>query len=112
MTSRDVDGYTNLNTADAGLVLTVYAPDGSGKRVSFEEVQAEIEKLGLKGIKWEDVKHVVDKANGHAAVIVPPKARTGDAQIFVEISDDQMNAKVTVLPPESGGRPANLEEGH
>lgn len=109
MTSRDVDGYPNLNTADDGLVLTVYAPEGSGKRVAFEEVQAEIEKLGLKGIKWEDVKHVVDKANGHAAVIVPPKARTGDAQIFVEISDDQMNAKVTVLPPEAGGRPATLD---
>jgi uncharacterized protein (DUF342 family) len=109
MTSRDVDGYPNINTADDGLVLTVYPPEGSGKRVTFEAVQAEIEKLGLKGVKWEDVKHVVDRANGHATVIVPPKARSGDAQIFVEVSDDEMTAKVTVLPPEPGGRPANLD---
>jgi uncharacterized protein len=109
MTSRDVDGYPNINTADDGLVLTVYPPEGSGKRVTFEAVQAEIEKLGLKGVKWEDVKHVVDRANGHATVIVPPKARSGDAQIFVEVSDDEMTAKVTVLPPEPGGRPASLD---
>lgn len=109
MTSRDVDGYPNLNTADDGLVLTVYPPEGSGKKVTFEAVQAEIEKLGVKGIKWEDVKHVVDRANGHATVIIPPKAKSGDAQIFVEVSDDQMTARVTVLPPEAGGRPANLD---
>jgi hypothetical protein len=109
MTSRDVDGYPNINTADDGLVLTVYPPEGSGKKVSFEEVRAEIEKLGLKGIKWEDVKHVVDQAKGRAAVIIPPKARTGDGQIFVEVTDDQMTAKVTILPPEAGGRPANMD---
>jgi uncharacterized protein (DUF342 family) len=109
MTSRDVDGYFNINTADDGLVLTVYPPEGSGKRVSFESVQAEIEKLGYKGVKWEDVKRVVDRANGHATVIIPPKAKSGDAQIFVEVSEDEMTAKVTVLPPEPGGRPATLD---
>lgn len=109
MTSRDVDGYPTINTADDGLVLTVYPPEGSGKRVTFEAVQAEIEKLGIKGVKWEDVKHVVDRANGHATVIIPPKAKSGDAQVFVEVSEDQMTAKVTVLPPEPGGRPATLD---
>ena len=109
MTSRDVDGYPNINTADDGLVLTVYPPEGSGKKVSFEEVRAEIEKLGLKGVKWDDIKHVVDKAAGRPSVVIPPKAKSGDAQIFVEVSEDQMSAKVTVLPPERGGKPANLD---
>jgi len=109
MTSRDVDGYPNINTADDGLVLTVYPPEGSGKKVMFDDLRAEIEKLGLKGIKWEDIKHVVDKASGHPTVVIPPKAKTGDAQIFVEVSEDQMAAKVTVLPPERGGKPANLD---
>ncbi len=35
MANRDVDGYPNINTADDGLVLTVYAPEGSGKKVSL-----------------------------------------------------------------------------
>jgi uncharacterized protein (DUF342 family) len=109
MTNRDVDGYPNINTADDGLVLTIYPPEGSGKKVAFEDVRADIEKLGFKGVKWEDVKHVVEAAKGRAVVIVAPKARSGDSPIFVEVSDDLMTAKVTVLPPEQGGHPASLD---
>lgn len=108
MTSRDVDGYANINTADDGLVLTVYPASGSGKRATLDEVKAEIERLGVQAVKWEDVKHVVDNATGHAVVLIPFKAANGDAQIFVEISDDEMSAKITVLPPE-GGKPATVD---
>ena len=90
MSSNDVDGYPKINTADDGLVLTVYPAEGSGKRVTFEQVKAEIEKLGVKSVKWDDVKHVVDKQSGQPGVIIPPKAKTGDAQIFVEIVDEEL----------------------
>jgi len=109
MTSRDVDGYPNINTADDGLVLTVYPPEGSGKKVTFEAVRAEIEKHGVKAVKWEDVKHVVDKASGHPTVLVPAQSKSGDAQIFVEVANGEMSAKVTILPPEPGGRAANVD---
>jgi uncharacterized protein (DUF342 family) len=109
MSNRDVDGYPNINTADDGLVLTVYPAEGSGKKVTFDAVRAEIEKLGVKGVKFEDVKHVVDRANGHPVVLIPPKPKSGDSQIFVEVSEDFMSAKVTVLPPERGGKPATLD---
>jgi uncharacterized protein (DUF342 family) len=107
--AKDVDGYPNINTADDGLVLTVYAPEGNGKKATFDDVRAEIEKLGLKGVKFEDVKHVVDRANGHPVVLMAPKPKSGDSQIFVEVSEDQMSAKVTVLAPERGGKPATLD---
>ena len=42
-------------------------------------------------------------------VILPPKPKAGDSQIFVEIDPEEMEAKVTVLPPDRGGSPANLE---
>jgi uncharacterized protein (DUF342 family) len=112
MTARDVDGYPNINTADNGLVLTVYPPEGSGKRVTFDAVRADIEKLGIKAVKWEDVKHVVDKANGHPTVIIPAKSKTGDSQIFVEIAEGEMSAKVTILPPDPGGHGATLDRVH
>jgi uncharacterized protein (DUF342 family) len=109
MTTRDVDGYPNINTADDGLVLTVYPPEGSGKKVSFDAVRAEIEKLGVKGVKFEDVKQVVDRSKGLPVVLLAPKPKSGDAQIFVEISEDEMSAKVTVLAPERGGKTATLD---
>ena len=99
MNSRDVEGYPHINTADGGLVLTVYPPEGSGKRCTFEAVRAEIERLNVKSVNWEDVKHVVDNALGHPVVLIPPKANNGDSQIFIEISEDEMSARVTVLPP-------------
>jgi uncharacterized protein (DUF342 family) len=107
--AKDADGYFNINTADDGLVLTVFAPEGNGKKATFEDVRAEIEKLGIKGLKFEEVKHVSDRANGHPAVLVPPKPKSGDSQIFVEVSEDLMSAKVTVLAPERGGKPATLD---
>ncbi|HTB22118.1 MAG TPA: FapA family protein [bacterium] len=109
MAIRDQDGYPNINTADDGLVLTVYPPAGSGKRCTFDEVRSSIEHLNVKGVNWEDVKHVVDNASGHPVVLAPPKAKNGDSQIFVEISEDAMTARVTVLPPDPGGSPANLD---
>jgi uncharacterized protein (DUF342 family) len=109
MTNRDVDGYQSINTADEGLVLTIYPPEGSGKRVTFDHLRADIEKLGLKGVKWDDVKHVVDKASGRPEVLIQPKPKSGDSQIFVEVSEDEMTAKVTILPPERGGKPATLD---
>lgn len=112
MTSRDVDGYPNINTADDGLVLTVYPPEGSGKKVTFEAVRADIEKLGIKAVKWEDVKHVVDKASGRPVVLLPPKSRSGDSQIFVEVAEGEMSAKVTILPPDPGGHGATLDRVH
>src|ERR1700722_4460087 len=109
MNSRDVEGNPHINTADGGLVLTVYPPEGSGKRCTFEAVRAEIERLNVKSVNWEDVKHVVDNALGHPVVLIPPKAKNGDSQIFVEISDDEMSARVTVLPPDPGGQPGTLD---
>src|SRR5665213_2993390 len=109
MTSRDVDGYANINTADDGLIVTVYPPEGSGKRCTLDSVRTEIERHDLKTVNWEDVKHVVDNALGHAVVLIPSKPKNGDSQIFVEMSDDAMSARVTILPPDPGGKPATLD---
>jgi len=108
--SEIVDGYAQINTADEGLILTVHPPQHGGKKVTFEQVKADIEALGTHAaIKWEEVKRVTDLHSGRPVVIIQPKAKAGDSQIFVEISEDEMQAKVTVLPPERGGRPATLD---
>ncbi len=84
-------------------------PRAAARRSAFEAVRAEIEKLGVKGVKFEDVKQVVDRSKGLPVVLLAPKPKSGDSQIFVEVSEDLMSAKVTVLPPERGGRPATLD---
>lgn len=103
-----VDGYPQINTADEGLVLTVFPPKSGGKKMPFEAAKTEIESRGVKNVRWDDVKKVVEASTGKPVVIIPPKANTGDAQVFVEIDAEEMEAKVTVIPPEHGGKPADL----
>src|SRR6266852_1646695 len=107
-----VDGYPQINTADDGLILTVMPPQGGGKKASFEAIKAEIEGRGVKAVKWEDVKKAVDLHSGKPVVLIPSKPRTGDSQIFVEVSEDEKEAKVPVLPPDRGGKPATLDRIH
>jgi len=105
-----VDGFPQVNTSDDGLIVTVFPPKDGGKKLPFDALKAEIEGRGVKGVKWEDVKKAVDASSGKPVVFIPPKARAGDAQIFVEVDAEEMEAKVTVLPPEQrGGRIADLE---
>lgn len=91
-----VDGFPQVNTSDDGLVVTVFPPKEGGKKLPFDALKAEIEGRGVKGVKWEDVKKAVDASSGRPVVLIPPKARAGDAQIFVEIDAEEMEAKVTV----------------
>ena len=59
---------------------------------------------GVGGLKWDDVKHAVDRASGHAIVIIPPKAKTGDAQIFIDLLDlPRLDHDYTVFARVIGG---------
>jgi uncharacterized protein (DUF342 family) len=109
MAVKDVDGYPTINAADGGLVLTVFPPEGHGKKVVYDTVRREIEKYHADGIKWDLVKNQVERPTGRPVMLVPPKSKTGDSQVFVQVSPDEMEATLTVLPPERGGKAATLD---
>ncbi|MES2200789.1 MAG: FapA family protein [candidate division FCPU426 bacterium] len=104
-----IHGYCQVNTADDGLIITVHPPVQGGKKATLEEVKAQIEALGFKGVKWEDVKRAVEAATAKPVVIMPPKPKTADSQIFVEVGEGEMTASVTILPPERGGSVAHMD---
>ena len=110
MVVKDADGYPTINASDGGLVLTVFPPQGRGKKLTFDALRREMGKYNAAGIKWETVKQVVEQASGRPMMLVPPKSKDGDAQVFVQVSDDEMQATLTVLPPERGGKNASLEK--
>jgi len=106
MVSKDVDGYITVNTADGGLSITVFPPQGRGKKIGFDHARRELERQyhQTTNIKWDGVKKIVDAASGKPQVLMPAKSKNGDGQVFVQISDDEMEANLTVLPPERGGK--------
>jgi uncharacterized protein (DUF342 family) len=110
MAVKDVDGYPTVNTANGGLVLTVFPPEGHGKKLAFDNARREIDKYHVgAAVKWDVVRQIVDKASGKPFILIPPKSQSGDSQIFVQVSEDEMEATLTVLPPEKGGKVATVD---
>lgn len=106
---ENADGHFTLNTADGGLIMTIVPPEGEGKLVEFEEIRDAITKLGISEVVWDNVQSEAENPTGFARCLIEPTHTEGDAQIFVEISDDELSASVTVAPPEPRGKPATLD---
>jgi len=93
---QDVNGYTTIATEHDGIYLTVFPPSGKGRPVSIDIVKSELDKYGIEPVNTEVLVKAVSQPNGK-----PIKVANVDEHVFVEISSDEMNAKITVLPPSS-----------
>ena len=94
--SKDVNGYTTIATERDGVYLTVFPPSGKGTAVTIDSVKAELVKYNIVPESQQVVEQAVTQADGK-----PVKICTLQQQIFVEISEDEMTARITVLPPGS-----------
>jgi uncharacterized protein len=103
--SKDMNGYTTITTESDGVYLTVFPPSGKGTRVTLEDVKKELTKYKVNPESPFLLAQIVSRASGRPEKIVSVKATAvvGQDQIFVEISDDEMLAKITVVPPQSDG---------
>jgi uncharacterized protein (DUF342 family) len=93
---KDVSGYTTIATERDGVYLTVFPPTGKGTPVSIDSVNAELVKYNIVPESPDAVSQAVSQANGK-----PVKISSVQEMVFVEIDPDEMNAKITVLPPAS-----------
>jgi uncharacterized protein (DUF342 family) len=94
--SQDVNGYTTIATEHDGIYLTVFPPSGKGRLISVDAVKTELDKYGIEPVSTETLVKAVSQPNGK-----PIKVANIDEHVFVEISPDEMSAKITVLPPSS-----------
>jgi len=101
--SKDLNGYTTITTENDGVYLTVFPPSGKGVKVTLEAVKKELFKYKVNPDNPVMLTQIVTQALGKPQKIVSKKAPTtpGQDQVFVEISDDEMSAKLTVVPPQT-----------
>lgn len=99
--SKDQNGYTTITTENDGVYLTVFPPAGKGVKVTLEDVKKELFKHKVNPDNPVMLTQIVSQALGKPQKIVSKKAPTspGQDQVFVEISDDEMSVKLTVVPP-------------
>jgi uncharacterized protein (DUF342 family) len=100
-TPKDANGYTTITTESDGVYLTVFPPSGKGARVTLEQVKSELQKLNVKADNQPVINQAIVQASGRPQKIADRKTDTSQEQVFVEISDDEMSAKLTVVPPQS-----------
>lgn len=99
--AKDVNGYTTITTESDGVYLTVFPPSGKGTRVTLEDVKRELNKFNMKVDNPSILNQAVAQASGKPQKIANTKLNVAQEQVFVEISDNEMTAKVTVVPPQS-----------
>lgn len=101
---KDIDGRVYVRLASDGALLKVTKPEGRGKRAT--EKQA-VERLHARAIhEFDDalVRDVVKSADGEwvpvGTFVANPAA---DALLTVDISNQEMEARVVLTPPHPGG---------
>ena len=98
---KDVNGYTTITTESDGVYLTVFPPSGKGTRVTVDDVKNELQKYSINVDNPAVLNQAVTQATGKPQKITSSKPDSSQEQVFVEISDDEMQAKITVVPPQS-----------
>lgn len=98
---KDVNGYTTITTESDGVYLTVFPPSGKGARVTLDDVKRELQKYNINVENPVVLNQAVVQATGKPQKVTSAKPDSVQEQVFVEISDDEMLAKVTVVPPQS-----------
>lgn len=107
-------GHFTLENDDGMALLTVYPPSGGGEMVRLTDVMARLELFGIEGFDKDEIREIVENASGSPRRIGPwVEPDPVDAKATVQISEDEMEAWVEIVPPRFGGNlltPANLEE--
>ncbi|HPP88553.1 MAG TPA: FapA family protein, partial [bacterium] len=108
----DIDGYFTLQNTDDGLMLTIYPPRGSGKKIEESEVVKELNLYGYnKDINFEIVSQAVAAAEGTVTKIAPRQPEPElDGKFEIKVSDDKLKASIIVYPPMEGGKPVTKEQ--
>lgn len=109
--AESVDGSFNLNVEGRQIYLTVFPPEGVGDSVQAEQVIGHLNQVGLSFCDFDAVRGVVNEEAGEPMKIgeLPP-GEDIDTDYEVVISDDGLEASLTLRPPRLGGETPSLEQ--
>lgn len=108
---RDVDGSFKIKITRVGVMLRVIPPRGRGKRVRVEDVLEAIARKGVVDFDKSRVARAVREARGEYVKIsdyIPDERLSG--RVVVEVSNDEMKAFMTLIPPKPGGRDIDMDD--
>lgn len=101
----NIDGEILVHTEKIGMMLCVTPPKQGGAPASFEEAMSIVkERLHGETVDEKLVRKIVDSASGEFIKILSIKHNPSeDALVSFTVSEDNMEAYVTISPPGKGG---------
>lgn len=100
---QNKDGFFYLSFEEDGVYLIVYPPEGTGRKVTVNEVLKKLEQKKVMDFDKEAVELAVAKANQVPQKIAEPQEEVKiDASVNIGVSPDKMKATMIIFPPDGG----------
>ncbi len=108
---RNKDGSFELYYHEGYACLTVYPPHGSGRPVYAEDVENRMKLLGMPKVPRTRIREVIESADRIPVPLVQwPEGESLSAEVKVDVSEDGLEARLTISPPRKGGAPPSRKE--
>jgi uncharacterized protein (DUF342 family) len=108
---NDFDGSFKVKITRLGVMLKVDVPKGRGQKVRIEDVLVALSERGIREYDKTKVAKVVRNTSGEYAKIaewVPDEK--SDGKVNIEVSEDEMRAFMTLIPPRPRGRSLDIDD--
>jgi len=103
------DGKLTFKVDEEGIFIQVKLPVGDGSRVVLRDIEELLEAKEIEDVDYDKVSEILAEGIEKIVKVAPRKQELDkDAEIIVEISNDQMAAHLSVIPP-LGGEEATLD---
>jgi uncharacterized protein (DUF342 family) len=108
---KDVDGTFRVRITRIGVMLKVTAPKGRGQKVRVEDVLSTLRERGVSQFDKSRIAAIVRSANSEYTKIgeYVPDQRS-DGRVVIEVSEDEMKAFMTLIPPKPRGRDLDIDD--
>jgi uncharacterized protein (DUF342 family) len=108
---RDADGTFRVKITRIGVMLRVNPPRGKGNRVRVEDVLRVISTKGITEFDKSKVAKIIRDASGEYVRIGDwTSDERNDSRVVAEVSEDEMKAFMTVIPPKPKGRDLDIDD--
>ncbi|MBK8395025.1 MAG: FapA family protein [Leptospiraceae bacterium] len=108
---KDVDGWVSIKYYRHGLYMMEMPPIGNGKPANSQDV---LKRLAMRGIALPSEaavqKFLATKSTEYVRMGEAKLKPFAEAGAKVEVSDDNMKAFITLLPPKPGGRDLEVQD--
>lgn len=109
MSENSSDGHFSIQYSNGYATLTVIPPTGAGKKIYADDVINRMKLLNVPLVRDKIIEEIIARGSAEPEQIIEwPDGKALSAKMILDISEDDMLAEITIIPPKVGG--ADIED--